>query len=447
MAENDFDAGINTSTAWTEHLDGASLSDEEQLCETARQARALYAFEGKPEFRELTVEAGDDLDVIKERIPDGWSLVRRAVDGQIGLLPRSYYTARSPLTTHLIPLLTSYQFTSDFVSIPADTTTPRPSQPIQPQNTGEWLQSLLGGKSLNRFSSFVTSGAEAWVLNGPPNEPTTPTEENPTRSSSLPQAEADKHYVDTGPSWKSKIPPFKILVHSPSKRSSVLSGAYTVYSITSLFSPSDPYDPPPSSHHNRLHSDFLPRSRLSTYPEGQEDDEDAEPEPLQRLTVYRRFSHFVILHTALTRRLPGIALPPLPEKQYTGRFNDDFIEARRGDLERYINKIVRHPIARYAEIVTFFLSCENDNVSIPSQPSDAISFNQKINRNGTNFSLNIHPSHPLISHSTQKSIIQHSMSTLKTRHSHLQHSLHTSKPSHVVFKDYVVSFQMYEKRD
>lgn len=104
MAENDFDAGINTSTAWTEHLDGASLSDEEQLCETGRQARALYAFEGKPEFRELTVEAGDDLDVIKERIPDGWSLVRRTVDGQIGLLPRSYYTVCSPLTTHLISL-------------------------------------------------------------------------------------------------------------------------------------------------------------------------------------------------------------------------------------------------------------------------------------------------------------------------------------------------------
>lgn len=63
------------------------------------------------------------------------------------------------------------------------------------------------------------------------------------------------------------------------------------------------------------------------------------------------------------RRLPGIALPPLPEKQYAGRFNDDFVEARRGDLERYINRVVRHPVARYAEVLTFFLGCEDELVS------------------------------------------------------------------------------------
>ncbi|KAH9973269.1 hypothetical protein BGW80DRAFT_1459169 [Lactifluus volemus] len=47
----------------------------------------------------------------------------------------------------------------------------------------------------------------------------------------------------------------------------------------------------------------------------------------------------------------------LPEKQYAGRFNDDFVEACRGVLERYLARIVRHPVARYAEVVTF-LSCE-----------------------------------------------------------------------------------------
>lgn len=84
------------------------------------------------------------------------------------------------------------------------------------------------------------------------------------------------------------------------------------------------------------------------------------------ITVQRRFSHFVVLHTALLKRLPGIALPPLPEKQYAGRFNAAFVEARRGDLERYLDRIVRHPIARYAEVVTSFLSCEDDQVSGPS---------------------------------------------------------------------------------
>ena len=68
---SEFDAGINASAAWTEHLERESTysteghtkevvdhsaSDEEndeEQSETGRPARAVYDFEGKPEFREL----------------------------------------------------------------------------------------------------------------------------------------------------------------------------------------------------------------------------------------------------------------------------------------------------------------------------------------------------------------------------------------------------------
>jgi sorting nexin-9/18/33 len=221
------------------------------------------------------------------------------------------------------------QFTADFASSPShkpreasnSSITPRGSpkpdpQPIMPQHTGEWFPSfrrnLMGGKSLNRFSSFVTSGAEEWVLKGAPEDKppppihhrltSEPDEVFETTLSKLGVAEEDMHYVDEGPSWKIKLPPFRILVHSPAKRTSPLTGSYTVYSVTSLFRPPD-------------------------------SGEDIKTES-HRVTVHRRFSHFLALHTALSRRLPGIALPPLPEKQYAGRFSDAFIEARRGDLER-----------------------------------------------------------------------------------------------------------------
>ncbi|THH21169.1 hypothetical protein EW146_g355 [Bondarzewia mesenterica] len=378
----DFDAGINTSAAWTEHLDSDgqgpnSLSDDEP--EDAfedeidgRAARVLYKFEGKPEFRELSVAGGEQVEIIREQVGDGWSLAKNE-SGEIGLLPQSYYT-----------------FTVDFISSPEESSharistrtqrqglsttslTPRasptrspitlaPAGPIIVQTTGERMmaafpsfrQSLLGGKNLNRFSSFVTSGAEAYVLRGegatgeadatfPPSthnlEYSEDEDEDDERDGSdtdgtgkVRFSEADRHFVDAGPSWKSKVPPFRVLVHSPSKRTSTLSGAYTIYSVTSLF--------------------HLPQSDL---------DPDSPPQSPARITVHRRFSHFVVLHTALTRRLPGIALPPLPEKQYAGRFNDDFVEARRGDLERYLEKVVRHPVARYAEVLTFFLGCESE---------------------------------------------------------------------------------------
>ncbi|TFK34438.1 hypothetical protein BDQ12DRAFT_366564 [Crucibulum laeve] len=406
--QSEFDAGINTSAAWTEHLESGSpsnssgvirkyfsesgargsLSDDEPDDDDedegdTRPARALFQFEGKVEFRELSVEAGDDLEVIKEAVGDGWSLVRN-VDGEVGLLPRSYYTFTADFTPAPDLDLSSSPPSSAHLPSRRDasssTITPRgspkasvpPALPIIPQNTGEWRtfpsfrQSLLGGKSLNRFSSFVTSGAEEWVLKGAPsteldtqpvvstssaiasntNEYTHAREsttdsilEEENRLSRLGLGEADRHFVDTGPTWKEKIPPFRIMVHSPSKRSSMLSGAYTVYNVTSLF-----------------------HSPLSEAAEDGQSEFAGEitGEPMTRITVQRRFSHFVVLHTALTRRLPGIALPPLPEKQYAGRFSDDFVEARRGDLERYLGKIVRHPVARYAEIVTFFLGCESE---------------------------------------------------------------------------------------
>ena len=95
---SEFDAGINTSAAWTEHLERGTLSDDDSDAhplntEPTRPARALYDFEGKAEFRELSVGAGDELGVVKEDLADGWSLVKNK-SGELGLLPRSYYTVR-----------------------------------------------------------------------------------------------------------------------------------------------------------------------------------------------------------------------------------------------------------------------------------------------------------------------------------------------------------------
>lgn len=121
---SDFDAGINSSHVWTGHLEGTaddttptpsiskarsqnyisesnplrSISDnesEDDLEDVTLPARALYGFQGKAEFRELTVGAGDELDIIKVDVGDGWSLVRDSL-GETGLFPQTYYTVRFP---------------------------------------------------------------------------------------------------------------------------------------------------------------------------------------------------------------------------------------------------------------------------------------------------------------------------------------------------------------
>lgn len=69
----------------------------------------------------------------------------------------------------------------------------------------------------------------------------------------------------------------------------------------------------------------------------------------------RRYSDFVWLKQELERD-SKILVPPLPSKAYMrqiafwsnddGIFNEQFIEQRRKELERFINKYAAAPIAR-----------------------------------------------------------------------------------------------------
>lgn len=43
-----------------------------------------------------------------------------------------------------------------------------------------------------------------------------------------------------------------------------------------------------------------------------------------------------------------------------GRFTEEFIERRRRGLERFLNRLVRHPVLRYSDLLTHFLSCSDD---------------------------------------------------------------------------------------
>ncbi|KAG1797634.1 hypothetical protein EV424DRAFT_1591365 [Suillus variegatus] len=281
-SDTPFNTGMIISSAWTEHLECHLLSDDEPepadehhelqpVEESVKAARALYNFEGKTEFRELTVEAGDELNILKEA-GDGWSLVRVS-SGEIGLLPQTYYMVSTDHTDRSI-FLSAPLAVHGRNEPPISTTTPQASfqhqsKPLSivPQDTGEWTnplpssrQSLLRGKTLNRFSGFVTGSAEEWVLEGYVDPVTSSsssshrisTEDSindDNRLSRLGLEEADRHYVDAGPAWQSKVPKFRVLVHSPSKCMSGLSGAYTMHSVTSLFSLAtdesyDPYIPP-----------------------------------------------------------------------------------------------------------------------------------------------------------------------------------------------------------
>ncbi|KAI8069980.1 hypothetical protein BC940DRAFT_271458 [Gongronella butleri] len=83
-------------------------------------------------------------------------------------------------------------------------------------------------------------------------------------------------------------------------------------------------------------------------------------------TVRRRFQDFVWLYNMLYSSYPACIIPPLPDKhrmEYVkgDRFSTDFVERRRVSLERFLQRIARHPILCRSEYFIMFLESAEFN--------------------------------------------------------------------------------------
>lgn len=81
-------------------------------------------------------------------------------------------------------------------------------------------------------------------------------------------------------------------------------------------------------------------------------------------TVSRRFRDFLWLYNQLHNNNPGIIVPPPPEKQAVGRFEQDFIESRRQALERMLNKTAAHHQLQHDSDLKLFLESDAFNVEV-----------------------------------------------------------------------------------
>lgn len=71
--------------------------------------------------------------------------------------------------------------------------------------------------------------------------------------------------------------------------------------------------------------------------------------------VDRRYKHFDWLNQRLMEEFPLTPLPPLPEKQLSGRFDDQVVEYRRRNLEHYLNYCTHHPVLGTSQVIKFFI--------------------------------------------------------------------------------------------
>ncbi|KAJ2401640.1 Vacuolar protein sorting-associated protein vps5 [Coemansia sp. RSA 2559] len=77
------------------------------------------------------------------------------------------------------------------------------------------------------------------------------------------------------------------------------------------------------------------------------------------MVVRRRYRDFDWLMQELSARHPGVIVPPIPEKQSMGRFEDEFVEARRAGLESCLARISEHPVLWCDSVFRIFLEADD----------------------------------------------------------------------------------------
>ncbi|XP_069980693.1 sorting nexin lst-4 isoform X1 [Penaeus vannamei] len=340
-------------------------------------ARALYDFDAQPGTGELSIKEGEILAVLRQDVGEGWWEGTNS-QGQTGLFPAAYVeeVTTAPPSMPPPPLPTEYANTGEWAdnwsNVGAGTggggggegvgwnantasnvgynaeTQKRPVSQQMSYDNDDWdddwddddsetgTSNLNGAgnfglsapnrsvkptssvgdvssagrdgrgtvkKSFNRFSNLAKSGVEDFLVG----------------AGKASVDEKEKVFVDetaNGPRWRPNPHEFTCAISSPKKESKFHGmKSFIAYTVMPSFS--------------------------ST-------------------SVSRRYKHFDWIQARLSEKFPLIPIPPLPEKQISGRFEEDLIEYRMTMLQSWIDRICRHPVVAQCEVFHHFVTCPND---------------------------------------------------------------------------------------
>uniref|UniRef100_T1J0K5 Uncharacterized protein n=1 Tax=Strigamia maritima TaxID=126957 RepID=T1J0K5_STRMM len=351
------------SDIWQEQskkrLQNGTVSGE---LEFSKVVRVLYDFEGQAGSGELTIFTNDVLNVTRQDVGEGWWEGTNA-QGVVGLFPEAYVETLStsgppsmpppplPPGTDDANCNAPGDFEHHSVSCPSSpnasfphpgydgddwdddwdedddddshhptqnsrsnsneikTSLALPNRDVKSSSTGDVSAIGRDGgkgamkKNFNRFSTFVKSGGEAFILG----------------QLKISVQESEKIYImetTDGIMWDQNPNPFYCVIASP-KKESKLKGlkSYIAYQITPTFN---------------------------------------------NIQVSRRYKHFDWLHQRLEEKFTLIPVPPLPDKQISGRYEEQFIEHRMIQLQSWVNRITRHPVLSRSEVFKHFLVCTDE---------------------------------------------------------------------------------------
>lgn len=286
----------------------------------ALKARILYDFDGDAENGELVVSEGAVLTIINQDIGDGW-WEGQLPSGECGLFPESYCEiisdggAAAPAPVNQVGGQYSQQDWGDdddwdntqqdgFDDPPMEREGARSLSPGE--RSASFSKAGTVRKNINRFSPFVKTGTEAFVLGAV------------SIKSQVTAADQIKIVISPEgvPMWEPNPDPYTVEVRDPEKKSKFKGiKSFMAYSIV------------PSS--------------------------TGRP-------VSRRYKHYDWLHDRLEEKFTALSVPPLPDKQYYGRYGEEFVEKRREKLQMWSNRVARHPVLSRSEVIVHFFLCDDE---------------------------------------------------------------------------------------
>ncbi|XP_018312658.1 sorting nexin lst-4 [Mycetomoellerius zeteki] len=299
-----------------------------------QQVRALYDFTGESGTAELSIIAGELLTVIRDNVGDGWCEGFNQ-SGQSGLFPAAYVqVVQVEQAASSNTMTSSQQSSGDYwdddwdddsevgqtqAYVPPTQQQPQTVPPSQQNNASDYgdpismhtIHSVIPERPIpnvpkknNKFSTLIKSGEDSFLLG--------------VKMVTVPDSE--KIFIEEGEgnrcTWLPTGEFYSCVVTSP-KKESKLKGlkSFIVYQLTPTFN---------------------------------------------NIQVSRRYKHFDWLHERLEEKYCFIPIPPLPDKQISGRYEDAFIEHRRTQLQEFVDYVCRHPVLSRSRVWEHFITCTDE---------------------------------------------------------------------------------------
>ncbi|GBP81302.1 Sorting nexin lst-4 [Eumeta japonica] len=318
------------------------------------QVQALYDFNGEPGTTEMSITCGEILTLLNTDIGEGWWEGRNS-KGETGLFPAAYVRKLTPEESS------------------TTTAAPAPAPPRYDQAADDWSdQQYSAGDAYKRTTSHDDTWDDDWDDEtyseiGPGAQQTKSHNQHSqlTPLPGMPISEYNHQMDDATSNFSMQMGTVRKPKFSPSSKISGESyllatlnvevpDSEKVYIVQDeegfVWSPiAQPYTVTVAS--PKKESKFKGIKSFIAY--------QLTPS-FNNIQVSRRYKHFDWLHERLQVKFSLIPIPPLPDKQISGRFDEQVIERRRVQLQEFVDWMCTHPVLSKCEVWQHFLTCTDE---------------------------------------------------------------------------------------